>query len=72
MMLSIFIEDVNLMPKRYRHLIEDQPKIKVIAQAHDASNDTAWFVVLAAVVAGAFYFFSYYCGGDLWRVLAGG
>lgn len=59
------------MPKRYRRLIEDQPKIKVVAQAYDASKDAAWFVALAAAVAGVFYFFSYYFGSDLWRVLAG-
>ena len=60
------------MPKLYRHLIEDQSKIKVMAQAHDASKDTVWFVTLAAAFAGAFYFFGYYFGDDLWRVLAGG
>ena len=60
------------MSQRYRRLIEDQPKIKVVAQAHDASTDTVWFVTLAATFAGVFYFFSYYFGGDLWRVLAGG
>lgn len=60
------------MPKYSRRLIEDQSKIKVIAQAHDNSLDKALFVTLAAAVAGVFYFFSYYFGGDLWRVLAGG
>ena len=60
------------MLKRYRQLIENQSKVKVIAQAHDTSKDTVWFVALAATIAGVFYFFSYYFGGDLWRVLAGG
>jgi hypothetical protein len=60
------------MPRHYRHLVENQSKIKVMAQAHDTSKDTVWFVTLAAATAGVFYFFSYYFGGDLWRVLAGG
>jgi hypothetical protein len=59
------------MPRHYRHLIENQAKVKVIAQAQDASLDKAWFVTLAAV-AGVFYFFGYYFWGDVWRVLAGG
>lgn len=60
------------MAKRYRHLIENQAKVKVVAQAHNASMDKAWFVTLAAIAAGVFYFFGYYFWGDVWRVLAGG
>jgi hypothetical protein len=71
MMLSIFIEG-KPMPRHYRHLIENQAKVKVVAQAQDASLDKAWFVTLAAAVAGVFYFFGYYFWGDVWRVLAGG
>jgi len=61
------------MSKRYRHLIENQSKVKVMAQAHDAASDKAWFAMLAAVFAGIFYFFGYYFfGSNWWRVLAGG
>jgi hypothetical protein len=60
------------MSKRYRHLIENQSKVKVIAQADNASADKVWFVTLATAVAGVFYFFGYYFWGDVWRVLAGG
>jgi hypothetical protein len=60
------------MPKYSRRLIENQSKVKVMAQAHATSPDKVLFVTLAAAVAGVFYFFSYYFGGDLWRVLAGG
>ncbi len=60
------------MSRHHRHLIQNQSKVKVIAQAHDTSLDKAWFVTLAAAVASVFYFFSYYFWDDLWRVLAGG
>lgn len=60
------------MPKRYRHLIKNQSQVKVMAQAHNTSEDRVWFVTLAAAFAGVFYFFGYYFWGDLWRVLAGG
>ena len=59
------------MPRRYTQLIKDQAKVKVVAQAHN-SEDTIWFVTLAAACVGVFYFFGYYFGGDLWRALAGG
>lgn len=55
--------------KRYRHLIENQPKIKVATQAYRTSDsNNAWFVVLAAAVASFFYFF----GENLWHALSGG
>lgn len=60
------------MPKHYRHLIKNQPQVKVVAHTQDNSKDTVWFVTLAAASAGAFYFFGYYFGYDLWRVLTGG
>lgn len=60
------------MSRRFRHLIENQPNIKVIAQAHDATDDKLWFTTLVIFLAGVFYFFGYYFGSDLWRVLAGG
>lgn len=60
------------MPKRYRHLIKNQPQIKVVAHTHDNSKNTVWFVTLAAAFAGVFYFFSYYFWYDVWRVLIGG
>jgi hypothetical protein len=62
------------MSKRRRQLIENQAKIKVVAQAHNASADNkVWFVTLAAFFAGVFYFWAYYFFGDeVWRVLAGG
>jgi hypothetical protein len=60
------------MSKHYHHLIKNQSKVKVMAQAHDTSKNDVWFVALAATFAGVFYFFSYYFWGDLWRVLAGG
>jgi hypothetical protein len=61
------------MSRRYRHLINNQAKVQVVAQTRNAAMDKAWFVTLAAAVAGVFYFLGYYFfGGDLWRVLAGG
>lgn len=60
------------MPKRHHLLSQNQSKVKVIAQAHPVPMDKAWFVTLAAFVAGVFYFFGYYFWGDVWRVLAGG
>ncbi len=62
------------MSRRYHQLIENQAKVRVVAQAHDASADhKVWFMTLAAFFAGVFYFFGYYFWGDeVWRVLAGG
>ena len=62
------------MSRRYRQLIANQAKVKVVAQAHDTSvANKVWFVTLAAFFAGVFYFFGYYFWGSVvWRVLAGG
>ena len=60
------------MSKQLRHFIKNQPQVKVVAQSHDNSKDTVWFVTLAAAFAGVFYFFGTYFGDDLWRVLTGG
>jgi hypothetical protein len=62
------------MSSRYRQLIENQTKVKVVAQAHDASADhKVLFMALAAFFAGVFYFFGYYYWWhEVWRVLAGG
>jgi Kef-type K+ transport system membrane component KefB len=61
------------MSGRHRQLIQNQAKIKVIAQAQDASADKVWFITLvAAAFTGVFYFFSYYWGNEVWRALGGG
>ncbi len=59
------------MSKRYRRLLENQARVEVVAQAHD-SMSAVWFVTLAAVFAGVFYFWGYYVWEMLWRVLSGG
>lgn len=61
------------MSRRYRQLIANQAKIKVVAQAHDLSiHQKVWFVTLAAFFAGVFYFLGYYWWNEMWRVLSGG
>ncbi len=61
------------MSRQHRQLIANQAKIKVVAQAHDASvANKVWFVTLAAFFAGVFYFFGYYWWNEVGRVLAGG
>jgi len=56
------------MQKRNRHIIENQSKVKVIAQADDHTADKVRFTVLAVFFAGIFYFF----GNNLWLALTGG
>lgn len=61
------------MSRRSRHLIETQPKVKVVAQAHTGASDNYWFATLAIFFAGVFYFFGYYFFGEiLWRAFSGG
>ena len=60
------------MSKRLRRLLESQPQIKVAQHAHDDNMDKVWFATLAAVFAGAFYFFGYYFWGAVWHALTGG
>lgn len=61
------------MSKRLRHLIENQPKVKVAAQAQSTAPDNYWPATLAVFFAGVFYFFAYYFFGEIgWRVFSGG
>jgi hypothetical protein len=61
------------MSKRLRHLIENQPKIKVAAPVQPAASDNYWFATLAIFFAGVFYFWAYYFFGEIgWRVFSGG
>jgi hypothetical protein len=63
------------MSPKQRQLIQNQARVKVIAQTHDnASANKIWFATLAAAVfAAVFYFFSYYFwGNEVWLALSGG
>ncbi len=71
MMPATFLR-IRYMSKRLRRLIESQPQIKVAQHAQDNTLEKVWFVTLAAVFAGAFYFFGYYFLGTVWHALTGG
>lgn len=53
-----------------RRLLQNQPKIKVIAQAQD--NSVVWGAMLVSALAGIFYFFGFFFGDALGRALSGG
>lgn len=60
------------MSRRLRRHLENQAQVKVGTKAHGDALNTGWFLTLAALFAGAFYFFGYYFWEHLWRVLTGG
>jgi hypothetical protein len=66
----------SLVQKRYLQLIENQSKVKVAERnlplARNIEVSNVWFVTLATVFAGAFYFWGYYFWDDWWRALTGG
>jgi hypothetical protein len=56
------------MNKYYRHLIENQAKVKVVARAEENPTQPIKFAMLATFFAGIFYFL----GNNLWTALSGG
>ena len=60
------------MSKRIRQSINDEIQVKVIAQTRDHGLGMVWYLTLAAIFAGVFYFWGYYFWAFLGRVLAGG
>ena len=49
------------MSKRLVQLLKNQEKVKVVAKAHNNQQENlVWYAALAAVLASAFYFFSFF------------
>lgn len=55
------------MRRSYYKLVKNQPKVKVIAQTQENNTNRVKLTLLAAVSAGAFYFF----GHNVWHALLG-
>ena len=59
------------MSKRMVQLLRNQAQVKVEAKAHNNQQENlVWYAALAAVLASAFYFFSFFTFTGS-RVLAG-
>ena len=59
------------MSKKLRELIQNQAKVKVAQQAHDNNVNNIFYPVFAIVSASFFYFYGYFFGDTIWRVLTG-